>query len=69
MKRPKATLTFSGSSTTITIAEPRKGPGCEHCNHEGEVLYFYPRPGGNPGNQMIPCPKCYKSEDDDQRRD
>ncbi len=50
------------SAITITVAKNRKGPGCVHCNFEGEVLFFIDRPGGPPGNQRMPCPKCYKDE-------
>ena len=49
-------------SETVTEYKVRRGAGCVHCNHQGEILAFYERPGGNPGNQMIPCPHCYKDD-------
>ena len=47
---------------TVTEVTIRRGPGCKHCNFEGEILHFYERPGGPPGNQMGPCPECYKGD-------
>jgi len=34
---------------------------CDTCFGQKEVLYLIPRPGGPPGNQMVPCPKCVAS--------
>jgi len=42
------------SSTTFTTFVP----GCPDCLGKGEVLFMIERPGGPPGNQVGPCPKC-----------
>jgi len=31
---------------------------CGYCRGTGEVILFYPRPGGPPGNQTVPCRMC-----------
>lgn len=31
---------------------------CRPCRGSGEMLHFYERPGGPPGNQMGHCPIC-----------
>lgn len=31
---------------------------CIQCGGAGELLHIYPRPGGPPGNQVVPCEPC-----------
>lgn len=40
------------------IVAGEAGTACTFCRGKREVLYFTARPGGPPGNQMMPCPKC-----------
>ncbi len=41
-----------------------KGPGCEHCSHTGQMVWFFPRgPNIPPGNQVLPCIFCYQEVD------
>jgi hypothetical protein len=42
------------------LAVKLRGPAavCPTCLNSRQVLYFYPRPGSLPGNQMVPCPAC-----------
>ena len=47
---------------TVTEHVVRIGRGCKHCSFTGEILHFYERPGGPPGNQYGPCPECYKGD-------
>lgn len=55
---------MSNGTVTETVTEHvvRIGKGCKHCNFKGEILHFHERPGGPPGNQMGPCPECYKGD-------
>ena len=48
------------TETAITVRMPEPGKGCGSCNWEGLIVFSYPRPGGWPGNQQVPCPKCSK---------
>jgi hypothetical protein len=55
----------AGPTTTfIEYKEPppSNDPNCPKCGGKGELLFMYDRPGGLPGNSMLPCDVCRKSE-------
>tara|TARA_Y100000034_G_scaffold120322_1_gene163097 strand:- start:177 stop:608 length:432 start_codon:yes stop_codon:yes gene_type:complete len=40
-----------------------ENPSCTKCLDNGYWLQFYERPGGRPGNSMIPCDQCEKGRE------
>jgi hypothetical protein len=61
MKRELGGVNPTVSTFTFTPLEspsPSGDPNCETCQGKGEVLFLIARPGGIPGNQILPCPTC-----------
>lgn len=51
-------------STTIFLAPqppPSNDPHCVECDGHGELVFLYERPGGPPGNMIVPCPVCRRA--------
>ena len=63
---PNITVKVSSSDSFIPLSTeeylkiPEDETVCSYCKGRKQVLYMYPRPGGPPGNQWIPCPECCK---------
>lgn len=42
----------------MTPDTPKPPALCKTCGGKREVLHIYERPGGPPGNNLLPCPDC-----------